>query len=99
MIDNANWYDNVIGLSIEGGNFGITAGTSPKTLTVYAIRQGDAPFIAPNADLDFTSATGGVATAGLHTGIITRIGNGTSLLTVAITAASTIETQATVTAS
>lgn len=69
VIDDANWYDGVIGLSISGGNFGITAATSPKQLVVYAIRDnGDAPFIAPVADLDFISGTTGNMTIGLHTG-------------------------------
>lgn len=99
VIDNANWYDNVTALAIDGGSFGITSATSPKTLRVYAIRPGDAPFLAPNADLDFVSATGAVVTAGLHTGIITYVGNGTSLITASITAASSIEASAVCTAS
>lgn len=98
VIDNANWYDGVTALAIEGGNFGITTATSPKTLVVFAVRPGDAPFVAPNADLDFTSGTTGTATIGLHTGIVTRVANGTSLLTAAITARPTIEASATVTA-
>jgi len=99
VLDSANWYDNVVGLSISGGNFGITAATSPKTLTVYAVKDnGDAPFIVDNSLLDFTSGTVGTATVGLHTGIVTRVANGTTLITAAITAVPTIETQATCTA-
>jgi hypothetical protein len=99
--DSANWWDGVTALAISGGDFGITAGTSPKTLVVYAIKPDGitAPFVVPNADLDFTSSTGAVATIGLHTGIVTRIGNGTSLLTAQITAAPLIDASCTVTAS
>jgi hypothetical protein len=101
VIDNANWYDSVVALAISGGNFGITAGTSPKTLVVYGIKDDgiSAPFVIDNSLLDFTSATTATATAGLHTGIITRIANGTSVITVSVTAVPTIEAQCTVTAS
>lgn len=68
VIDNANWYDGVTALAIEGGNFSLATTLGTKTLVVYAIRSGDAPFIAPNADLNFTSADATKATAGLHTG-------------------------------
>lgn len=97
VIDNANWYDGVTALAIEGGNFSLATTLGTKTLVVYAIRSGDAPFIAPNADLNFTSGTTGVATAGLHTGLITGVSAGTSLLTAAITANTAVEVQCTVT--
>lgn len=101
VVDSANWYDGVTALAISGGNFGITAGTSPKTLVVYAIKPDgiSAPFVVDNSLLDFTSGTVGTATVGLHTGIVTRVANGTTLITVAITAVPTIEAQATCTAS
>jgi hypothetical protein len=100
IITDANWYDNLVGISVKDGNFGLTSGTSPKTLVVYGVKDnGDAPFIIPNAELSFTSADTGVATAGLHTGIITRIGNGTSVLTVVVDDKTSIETQCTVTCS
>lgn len=99
-LDDANWYDNLIGISVVGGNFGITASTSPKTLVVMGVKDnGDAPFIIDNAELSFTSGTTGVATAGLHTGVITRVSNGTSLITVVVDDATSIETQCTVTCS
>lgn len=97
IVDSANWYDGVHSLAISGGNFSLATTTGTKTLVVYAIKDGAAPFIAPNADLDFTSATPGVATAGLHTGLITGVTAGTSLLSVAITAKPLIDAQATVT--
>jgi hypothetical protein len=98
IIDNANWYDGVTALAISGGDFALTAATSPKTLVVYAIRVGDAPFVAPVADLDFVSGTVGTCTAGLHTGVITFVAAGSSLITVSITAVPTIEASATCTA-
>src|SRR3989304_5884612 len=67
ILDNANWYDGVTALSIDGGDFALTHPAS-RTLVVYAIRPGDAPFVAPNSGLDFTSGTPGTATIGLHTG-------------------------------
>lgn len=70
ILDNANWYDGVTALSIEGGNFALNTGNTPLQLVVYAIRPGDAPFLCPVADLDFTSGTVGACTIGLHTGKI-----------------------------
>jgi hypothetical protein len=100
VVDAANWYDGVTALAISGGNFGITAATSPKTLVVYAIKPDgiSAPFVVDNSLLDFTSGTVGTATIGLHTGIVTRVANGTTLITASITAVPTIEAQATCTA-
>ena len=101
IIDNAHWYDDVIALAIVGGDFGITSGTSPKTLTVYAVpgTAGKATFIPPVADLTFNSGTSANMTIGLHTGIVTWVQAGTSLITVDITAKSSISIQATGTAS
>ena len=98
ILDNANWYDGVIALAIEGGNFALTHPAS-RTLVVYAIRSGDDPFIAPNADLDFTSGTTGTATIGLHTGAVSTVAAGSTLLTAAITAVPTIEASCTLTVS
>jgi len=97
VLDSANWYDGVTALAIEDGDFALGATLGTKQLVVYAIKPNAAPFIAPVADLDFTSATGGVATVGLHTGLVTGVTAGTSLLTVAITAAPTVDASATVT--
>lgn len=98
IIDGAEWYTDVIGLSIEGGNFSLATTTGTKTLVLYAIKSnGDAPFVVDNADLSFTSGTTGVATAGLHTGLITGVSSGSSLITATITAKTSIEAQCTVT--
>ena len=70
------------------------------TLTVYAIKNnGDAPFIPPVADLTFSSETTATATIGLHTGIVTTVGAGTTLLGVYITDKSSIEASCTLTVS
>lgn len=99
ILDNTNWYDNVIALAIEGGDFSLTH-PATKTLVVYAIpNNGDAPFIAPNADLDFTSGTTATATVGLHTGTVTTVATGTTLLKAVITAKTSIEASCTLTVS
>lgn len=98
IIDSANWYDDVVGLSIAGGDFALTHPTS-SVLSVWAVPSTGAAFKPPVADLDFTSGTVGTATIGLHTGIVTTVAAGTTLLTVAISAAPTVETSATLTVS
>lgn len=99
VLDNANWYDNLIAIAVEGGNFSLATTLGTKTLVVYGITSNamDAPFIIDNAELSFTSATTGVATAGLHTGLITGISAGTSLISVVVDDKTSIEAQLTVT--
>lgn len=99
IIDSANWYDNLIAIAVEGGNFSLATTLGTKTLVVYGITSNpsEAPFIIDNADLSFTSGTTGVATAGLHTGLITGVSAGTSLITVVVDSKNTIEAQVTVT--
>lgn len=98
ILDNANWYDDVVGLAIEGGDFSLATTLGTKTLVVYAVKNnGDAPFVVDNADLSFTSVTTAKATAGLHTGLITGVAAGTSLINVVITAKTSIEASCTVT--
>lgn len=90
IIDSTNWYDTVYSLSVASGNFSLPVG-STKTLVVYAVPYTGASFKVANSYLDFTSS-GSTATAGLHTGVITAVASGSSIVTVKITSASTIST-------
>jgi hypothetical protein len=97
ILDSANWYDNLLGLSIEGGDFTLV-NPATKQLHVYAIPQNGAPFLAPTTDLTFTSGTVGTATIS-STGLVTTVAAGTSLLHVTITAAPQYDAAVTVTVS
>jgi hypothetical protein len=94
VLDNANWYDGVTALAIAGGDFALSVANSPKTLVVYAIRPGDAPFVVENADLSFTSSDASKATAGLNTGVITRVAAGSTTIKAVITSNTSIEANA-----
>ena len=98
IIDTANWYDDVIGISIEGGDFTLATETGTKTLVVWAIPStiGKSAFICDNTKLSFVSDTTGKATIDAN-GLVTGVDTGTSLLHAAITAKSTIEASCTVT--
>lgn len=99
ILDSTYWYTDVIGLSISGGDLALTH-PDTHTLVVYAIKDnGDAPFIPPVADLTFTSGTTATATIGLHTGLITTVATGTSLLSVEITSKPAVEASCTLTVS
>ena len=98
ILDSANWYDNLIGLSIQGGDITLTH-PSTKTVTVYAIPLVGAAFIPPVADLSFTSGTTGTATIGLHTGVISTVATGTSLIHAWVTAAPQYDAEVTLTVS
>jgi len=99
IIDSTNWYDDVIALAIAGGDFELATTLATKQLVVWAIPStlGKSAFQAPLADLTFTSGTVGAATVGENTGLVTGVAAGTSLITVVITAAATIDASATVT--
>lgn len=67
------------------------ANAATDTLEVIGIRGGVyGNVLMSNADLDFTSDTPAVVTAGLHTGLLTWAGAGSALVTVALTSDNTI---------
>jgi len=78
IIDAANWYDNIIALSIVGGDFDLVSGVS-GTLPVYAIPDQGGAFRVPDyLDLLFVSGETNAVTVGLRTGVYTGI-TGTGL--------------------
>jgi hypothetical protein len=97
IISAANWYDNVIALGIEGGDFSQAQAVTGTTLRVWAIPSVGLPFRPPLADLIFASSVTGVATIGEHTGVITNIGTGITVLSSAIENKATIEASVTMT--
>jgi|WetSurSiteA1Bulk_404760.scaffolds.fasta_scaffold00089_11 hypothetical protein len=94
IIDASNWYDNLLELSISGGDFSLGVGES-KTLVVYAIPYSGASFKVPNSYLDFSS--GSCATAGSHTGVVTGASAGIAIVSASATSASLVNGSVTVT--
>lgn len=99
ILDNTNWYDNIIALAIEGGDFNISGATSPKTLSVWAIPEQGGSFKVANNQLTFTSSTPATATVGANSGVVTHVAAGTSDIKAVITAKPEIEATAVCTAS
>lgn len=98
IIDNANWFDNVFALSISGGSFALTD-PATKQLIIYALRDGDLPFVVPDYnDLTLTSDTTGVATID-SAGLVTTVSAGTSLIHAEITSNTAVNDEATCTVS
>lgn len=95
VIYNTNWYTNVIGLSIEGGDFTL-ANAATKQLVVRAIPLSGAAFIPPVADLTFSTsvAADAIVSAG---GLVTWQSSGASLIKATITAKPTIDASVEVT--
>lgn len=96
IIDNTNWYDSILALSIAGGDFSIGVGES-KTLVVYAVPYTGSSFKVPNSYLSFGSGTSGSATVGANTGIVTGVALGTSIISASATSASLVKGSVTVT--
>ena len=72
VIDTAVWYDNVIGLTVVGGDFNMTHNTT-TTLNVWAVPSSGSAFKAPVADLLFSMLAGSPAGASVaaHSGVVT----------------------------
>jgi hypothetical protein len=98
VIDAGNWYDNVIALAIEGGDFALSVGAS-RPLSVWAVTSGGGSNVVSNSLLTFTSGSPAKATVGANTGIVTGVSAGTALISAVITAKPTVEASATVTVS
>jgi len=101
IIDSANWYDNVIGLSVVGGDFSMPKST-PSTLDVWAVPVSGAAFRAPlGGELVFAlvgspSATG--TTVDPSTGVVTALSTtGTAVINALIAGATGVDTTVTVT--
>lgn len=100
IIDSANWYDNVIGLSIAGGDFEM-AQSDTETLKVWAVPTRGSAFLVDNADLTFAlvgtpTATG--TTVGANTGVVTSLAAaGEAVVSATITSKTDIDTTVTVT--
>lgn len=70
IIDNSNWYDNLIGLAVEGGDVEMEK-SSTVELTIFAIpiQSTGAAFKIPNSEIRFERGAGPIF--GIENGIIT----------------------------
>jgi hypothetical protein len=103
IISAANWWDNVVGIAIEGGDFSQTRVTSGTQLHVWAVPNTGLPFRCPygttggsglSGYMTFSSDTTSVATIAPDTGVISGVTGGTSLLHAVITGNTGIEASA-----
>jgi hypothetical protein len=96
ILYNVNWWDNVIGIAIEGGDITQAVGVTGTTLHVWAVPQTGLPFLCPigagsSGYMTFASGTTATATIGAASGVITGVTGGTSMLHAFITAAPTMD--------
>jgi hypothetical protein len=86
IINNANWYDNIVRLAVSDADIDLLTTDDPYTIVVWAIPETGSAFIVPTvADLSFTSEDAAVATVALHTGIVTVVGAGTTGISIYVT--------------
>lgn len=94
-IDGANWYDGVIALAIEGGDFEIAV-DGTKKLQVYAIKNdGSAAFLAPINEITFSSDA--IAKAKVENGVVTGVSAGNATIKASVTNAPEIDANVVVT--
>jgi len=94
-INGTNWYDGVVALAIEGGDFSLTEGGT-KALQVFAVKNdGTAPFLAPISGITFASSSTG--TAEVEGGTVSAIAAGTATIKATVTAVPSIDANVIVT--
>ena len=80
VIDNTNWWDDVVSLECAGGDFDIANGES-VTLTIYGITQDGISFKVPNGDLTFSTSASSIVEVVAETGVVTGAAvSGSSLI-------------------
>lgn len=90
IVDDVNWYDSAVGLSILGGDVSI-AHPGTEQLVVLAVHSDDTTSYPPVADLTFASATTATCTVTANGGLVTSVAAGTSHVTCTITAKPAID--------
>lgn len=95
IIDAANWYDNVVAISIQGGDFTMSA-TATRQLVVWAIPTSGAafPIALTGTNITFSSSVVGTATVSANGGLVSGVAINTSTPTIihaTITAKSSID--------
>lgn len=98
VINSANWYDDVQFLAVADDTITLTSTNSTSQLTVYAVPSTGSAFLAPMADLTFTSSTPADVTVS-STGLLTRVAAGSSTVSIKITNKQAVTTAVNVTAS
>lgn len=89
IIDNTNWYDNLIALAADGGDFAISSGDT-ETLTIFGIPSSGISFKVPNDELTFSTSASAVATVAPLTGVVTAVSSGSSTIGFSVTDHATI---------
>jgi len=94
IIDNSNWYDNLIALAAEGGDVEMPK-NSTETLTVFGIPSSGVAFKVPNSEILFTdnsplftSASGVIVSGSV---------SGSGIVTMALISASAVDGEVKVT--
>lgn len=97
IIFNQDEFANVLGIVVLGSDVDLAVDDT-ETLTVLKYYGGKiANSVVDNSKLSFTSTATGVCTAGLHTGLLTAISEGSATIEIFVTTVPTLTATATVT--
>ena len=90
-------FANCIAIGVKDGDVDLAI-SKTETLQVYGFyNDGTTPSLLDNSLLTFTSGTTATATVGAHTGLVTAVANGSSVISITITTKTAISTTAVVT--
>ena len=96
ILDGRNWYDNVVALAIEGGDFSLSV-SGTKQLKVFAIpNDGTAAFLVDSSNITFASSSTGKATVSAS-GLVTGVASGDATIKATVTGKTDIDANVVVT--
>ena len=89
-------FANVLKIAVLGGDIDLTVGDTTTLTIIKYYGAKIANSIVENSKLTFTSVTPAVASVGLHTGLITALTSGSTLIEISVTTVPTLTTVANV---
>lgn len=93
----ASAFDTCTGIAVIDGDIDMTTTGGTQTIKVLGVYNNATPTLIDNSLLTFTSLTTATCTVGAHTGIITPVGAGTSIIEISVTGTPALSTTALVT--
>lgn len=93
-IYGGNWYDELMTIAVDGGNFSIANGATKKLKVIGIFKNGTG--VLDNSELTFTSSASGTASVS-NAGVVTGASAGSANITITVTDKTSIATMVGVT--
>lgn len=98
VLNNSNWYDDVYALAVVDDTITVTTAANTATIDLRAIPTSGSAFKPPYADITFTSSDATKCTVSTS-GVITKVANGSAVVSCTITSKTGVSANVDVTVS